>query len=88
MYFETHAGLLAGKLTLIDNGGTTKQINISTNNKGELLNILARYACEYNAEYIKTNNPAYAAKAIEQKVNELLTKEYNYNKHIRMEYAE
>lgn len=73
-------------MTIINDGKVIKQFNVSTNNNEELLNILARYAFEYNADCIKINNLAYAEKAIEQKVNELLIKEYNYNKQIRMEY--
>lgn len=86
MYFETHAGLLTGKITIIDNDKVVTRFNIYPNSNSELWDMFARYAAEYNIECIKTNNLAYATKSIEQKVNELLIKEYNYNKQIRMEY--
>lgn len=85
MYFETHAGLLEGKISLIDGDKVIAQFNVSAHSGGELLNALARYGSEYNIECIKTNNPVYAEKIIEQKVNDILIKEYNYNKYIRME---
>lgn len=86
MYFETHAGLLAGKISLIDNDKVITQFNISTNNSEELISILAQYVSKYDVEYIKTNNPVYAKKIIEQKMNDFLLKEYNYHKYVRMEY--
>ena len=85
MYFETHAGLLAGKISLIDNDKVITQFNISTNNSEELISILAQYVSKYDIEYIKTNNPVYAKKIIEQKMNDFLLKEYNYHKYVRME---
>ena len=85
MYFETHAGLLAGKISLIDNDKVITQFNISTNNSEELISILAQYVSKYDVEYIKTNNPVYAKKIIEQKMNDFLLKEYNYHKYVRME---
>ena len=85
MYFETHAGLLAGKISLIDNDKIITQFNISTNNSEELISILAQYVSKYDVEYIKTNNPVYAKKIIEQKMNDFLLKEYNYHKYVRME---
>ena len=85
MYFETYAGLLAGKISLIDNDKVITQFNISTNNSEELISILAQYVSKYDVEYIKTNNPVYAKKIIEQKMNDFLLKEYNYHKYVRME---
>ena len=84
LYFETYAGSLCGKAVLADNDQIITQINIRAKNNIELINTLAHYASQHDVDCIQTNDPAYSAPIVEQKINEILANEYNYNKYIRM----
>lgn len=68
----------------MDNEHIVAQINIRANNSKELIDNLASYISRYNVDYVQTNNPAYAAQEIEQKINEVLINKYSYGKYIRM----
>ena len=84
LYFETYAGSLSARAILADNDHIISQINIPAKNNIELINALAHYVSQYNVDCIQTNNPVYSAPVIEQKINEVLTNKYSYNKYIRM----
>lgn len=84
LYFETYAGSLSARAVLADNDHIISQINIPAKNNIELINTLAHYASQHNVDCIQTNNSAYAAQAVEQKINEILSNEYNYSKYVRM----
>lgn len=70
----------------MDNERIVAQINIRANNSKELVDNLANYISQYNVDYVQTNNSAYAAQEIEQKINEVLVNRYSYDKYIRMVY--
>ena len=55
----------------MDNEHIVAQINIRANNSKELIDNLASYISRYSVDYVQTNNPAYAAQEIEQKINEV-----------------
>ena len=68
----------------MDNEHIVAQINIRANNSKELIDNLASCIARYSVDYVQTNNPAYAAQEIEQKINEVLINKYSYGKYIRM----
>ena len=68
----------------MDNERIVAQINIRANNSKELVDNLTSYISQYNVDYVQTNNSAYVAQEIEQKINEVLINKYGYGKYIRM----